>query len=171
MWGHSLPPVGNNRVCFTTDGNLAFGPVLIQQQPIFGLTNDAGFWRDGSYWIPGGATWDGRPCCAMLHIPGPNEPLDISENPSGSATNPGIQVYPQPTWGPLTFSIPSLFKGGVTARVYNLLGQQVYSIDLPVTAALDHGNLNLPQGLASGTYLLALSNSNRMFSQRFIILK
>ncbi|MCB9369605.1 MAG: T9SS type A sorting domain-containing protein [Calditrichaeota bacterium] len=170
MWGRTLPiPHGVNRVCFTLDGNVAFGPVLIPQDH-FGIFNYTGMWRDGGYWIPG-HVWGEETGPAMLHIPGPNEPLTVHDRHSQQTSQPSLHVYPQPNLGTLYFNLPSNLHGETNLTIYNILGQQVFQTGVQAPLTAEFTSVTLPSALASGTYLISLSTQSLLMTTRFVLIK
>jgi len=165
IWGESLPSVGISRICFTVGGEVGLGPIFIPQEH-FGITDYNTIWRDGGYWVPGGGI-DGA--CAMLHIPGPEEPLGISETPASQPARASLQIYPQPSFGTLNFVLPSTLKGEINLIIYNLLGQQVYQLNVHEPFGLP--GILLPPGLATGTYVLSLTTPNQFLTSRFLLIR
>lgn len=170
MWGQTLPEVGLKRVCFTTGGEIGSGPTLITP-PNFALSgNRYGQWRDGGYWIPGFIMIDQIGQIAMLHIPGPNEPLAVGSPPSNSFQH-SIEVYPQPNHGSFFFDIPFQLQGEKSLTIYNLLGQRVFDSTLPPVSNSGPYGVQLPLALPTGMYLLSLSTQTQEFKSRIILVK
>lgn len=76
----------------------------------------------------------------------------------------GAQVYPNPTAGLLTVSIPSTVAGSAGFELLDVMGNLVLSLQLPA------GNTTVDlSSLSSGVYLLQLNSGNGFFGQKVVL--
>ena len=165
-WGRSLPPLGFYRICFTTDGTIGIGPQLIPHS-LFFPGQQCAVWRDGGYWIPG-VTWDGTVSdLAMLHIPGPNEPLASGWPPSNRNLLFEFEfaAYPNPFNNTLNISLFIPLHNYVAVTLFDLLGRDV---DVIHRGRLETTTLSYtaPPELASGTYFLRVETPSQTQMQK-----
>ena len=169
MWGQTLPPPhGVNRVCFTLDGNVGFGPMLIPQQN-FGISDYSGMWRDSGYWILG-HVWGEDNGPAMLHIPGPNEPLAVNERPNELANTYSLTLFPNPFNSTLSVSLTIPAHQETTIALYDLLGREV---DVIYRGRLASSTISYraAAGLASGIYFVRAEAGGRAEMRKVVLLK
>jgi hypothetical protein len=75
----------------------------------------------------------------------------------------GFTVYPNPTKGPFKINIGSISENG-SLRIYNLLGQCCYSVEIPSVETLPM-DLSLPKG----AYTVVLMNHKGFWSEKLLV--
>lgn len=76
-----------------------------------------------------------------------------------------MSLYPNPNQGSFRIELTNEWKGDATIAVYNISGQEVWSMDsrLSPQANLD---VNLPQTIAKGLYLVAVKQGEKLLMRK-----
>jgi hypothetical protein len=82
-------------------------------------------------------------------------------------TQASMVLFPNPTAGSAQLATYGL-QGSATLRIYNALGQSVYS---HVLAHLQDGATMPVPALAPGTYVVQLQHSQGLLSQRLVVVE
>jgi parallel beta-helix repeat protein len=92
-----------------------------------------------------------------------NTTLGTNENAFGS----DFSLYPNPTTGQFTIKTSGLTGNNVELKIYNILGQQVFSQAQTIE---NNGEVNVDaSGLSSGLYMIELQQDEQVFSTKLII--
>ena len=171
IWGESEPQSGIWRIGFNLDGDRVVPPTFTSHTH-FGVESKEFSWYRGSYWVPGMlfASPGVSRQIGMIHVPGPNEPANIVNDPYQApiAEQPDVFTFPQPTNGAITFRSELFERNSYgTVTIFNTLGQQVNSLQLSVG---DNGSLimRLPDGLAVGRYFAKIEVGSHTVVRPFI---
>ncbi len=92
------------------------------------------------------------------------KPTSIKNNNHQSKTN--FEIYPNPSYGHLKYSIKNEQIGELEIRIFNILGQQVYKFSSQKNNYENSDNINLGF-LSSGTYIISAEINNITLNKIF----
>ncbi|MBK7105067.1 MAG: T9SS type A sorting domain-containing protein [Ignavibacteriae bacterium] len=95
-------------------------------------------------------------------------PTSVKSSKHESQTN--FEVYPNPSYGNLKYSVKNEQLGELNIRIFNILGQQVYKISRSKNNYENSDNLNL-EFLSSGTYIISAEINNITLNRIFNFLE
>ena len=88
--------------------------------------------------------------------------IEPGEETAGPDYDTGFTLFPNPApGGQLTLKFSSISAGNLDVKIFNLVGKEMFSQTIRVTAKGEFtGNIELPQSLPSGAYLVKTDLNN-----------
>jgi hypothetical protein len=81
-----------------------------------------------------------------------------------------VSLSPNPTYGNTNLIINSTKGQAITVDVFDVIGQRMVSANSQVTAGYNRIELDLGH-LASGTYMVAVTSANQVYTKKLVITK